>query len=45
MRILVTGGASYIGSRLVPRLLERGHQVRVLDRMFWGIPHWRECRV
>jgi nucleoside-diphosphate-sugar epimerase len=40
MRILVTGGAGYIGSRLIPRLLERGHQVRVLDRMFWGLPHY-----
>jgi len=40
MRVLVTGGAGYIGSILVPRLLERGHQVRVVDRMFWGLPHY-----
>jgi len=32
MRVLVTGATGYIGGRLVPRLLERGHQVRVLVR-------------
>ncbi|MFN8615572.1 MAG: NAD(P)-dependent oxidoreductase [Dehalococcoidia bacterium] len=40
MRVLVTGGGGYIGSVLVPRLLERGHEVRVVDRMFWGLPHY-----
>lgn len=40
MRVLVTGGAGYIGSVMVPKLLARGHQVRVLDRMFWGLPHY-----
>ena len=32
MRILVTGATGYIGGRLVPRLLEAGHDVRVLVR-------------
>ncbi|MGW0162317.1 DUF2867 domain-containing protein [Mycobacterium sp. NPDC003323] len=31
-RVLVTGATGYIGGRLVPRLLEAGHQVRVLVR-------------
>ena len=32
MKVLVTGATGYIGGRLVPRLLEQGHEVRVLVR-------------
>jgi len=32
MRVLVTGATGYIGGRLIPRLLEGGHSVRVLVR-------------
>ena len=36
MRLLVTGGAGYIGSVLVERLLQKGYSVTVLDRLFFG---------
>lgn len=36
MKILITGGAGYIGSTLTPFLLAAGHRVRVLDRLAYG---------
>ena len=36
MKIFITGGAGYVGSMLVPKLLELGHKVSVLDLMIYG---------
>jgi nucleoside-diphosphate-sugar epimerase len=36
MKVLVTGGAGYIGAVLVPQLLERRYRVRVLDSLMYG---------
>jgi len=36
MKILITGGAGYVGSTLAPLLLADGHQVRVLDHLAYG---------
>ena len=43
-RILVTGGAGFVGSHLVDRLMLLGHEVHVLDNFFTGskttVSHW-----
>jgi UDP-glucuronate decarboxylase len=46
MRILVTGGAGFIGSHLIDRLMKQGHDVICLDNFFTGhkrnISHWMD---
>ncbi len=43
-RILITGGAGFVGSHLLDRLLMNGHEVTVVDNFFTGrkrnIEHW-----
>jgi len=36
MRVLITGGAGYLGSLLTGKLLEKGYQVRVMDALWYG---------
>ena len=43
-RVLVVGGAGYVGSVLTEELLQRGYTVRVLDRLYFGDAGLRAVR-
>ena len=40
-RILITGGAGFVGSHLTDRLMLAGHEVIVADNMFTGNTVWK----
>ena len=37
LKVMVTGGAGYLGTTIVPMLLDRGHKVKIYDRLSWGV--------
>ncbi len=43
MKILVTGGAGYLGSIMVPLLLKENHQVTVLDNLMYNQSSLLDC--
>lgn len=43
-RVLVTGGAGYVGAVLVPKLLAAGYKVTVLDLYLYGEEVLKDCR-
>ncbi len=45
MKILIAGGAGYIGTTLIPKLIERGYEIDVIDLLWFGNHLPDEARV
>ena len=45
MKILIAGGAGYIGSVVIPKVLDRGYEVEVVDLLWFGNNLPNEVRV
>jgi nucleoside-diphosphate-sugar epimerase len=45
MKILIAGGAGYIGSALVPKLIDRGYDVSVIDLFWFGNHLPKQARI
>ncbi len=45
MKILIGGGAGYIGSKLIPELINQGHEIDVIDLLWFGNHLPQEVRV
>jgi len=45
MKILIAGGAGYIGSALIPKILDRGYEVEVVDLLWFGNNLPKEVKV
>jgi len=43
MRVLITGGAGYVGSILSRKLISKGYQVRIMDALWYGKQPIEEC--
>jgi len=43
LRILITGGAGYLGSILSRRLLKKGYHVRIMDDLWYGKESIKDC--